>query len=218
MRNVLKNLKGIFIVEEEVTQPDPKPAMPAPEKAGEATPRMERSVEGNAEADARFVKILLDAIEKNNQEGFDYLEFRKSLQSLKEMQPDEPSRFRSAFAVAQTLGISKEHILASARFYLKVLEDESAKFKAAEANQMDLQVKAKEGEIQDTEQEISSMEKQIQELQELIAKKRAGLENLKNARVQAEEKIVHTRNAFDGAYALMHQQIQADLEKIQNHL
>ncbi|HQW72071.1 MAG TPA: hypothetical protein PKZ91_09640, partial [Saprospiraceae bacterium] len=69
----------------------------------------------------QFYKVLFDALERNNQAGFDYLEFRKALQSLETIGLDEKTKFLSAFAGAQASGANVKLLTDSATIYLEIL-------------------------------------------------------------------------------------------------
>ena len=55
-------------------------------------------------------------------EGFDYLEYKQSLQSLEKMNMDNQTRYQSAFAMAQTMGAKAKNLIDSAQYYLKVMQ------------------------------------------------------------------------------------------------
>lgn len=78
--------------------------------------------ETNAQSDPKFVELLLKAIESNNIEGFDYLEYKNSLRSIENVIPDEGVRFKSAFEMAKTMGMTKAKLVESANHYLGVLK------------------------------------------------------------------------------------------------
>ena len=71
---------------------------------------------------------LLSILNENNQDGFDYLEYKNAIKSLESMQMDEKTRYRSAFATAKTLGVTVPKLLNSIGFYQKVLQNELKTF------------------------------------------------------------------------------------------
>lgn len=216
MKEVLKNLKRLFVIEEEVAN---QPASPGGEPQGETKvePAQEIPV-AEPGSPSRFLDILLEAFQKNNQEGFDYLEFRKSLQSLQDMSMDEPTRYQSAYAVAKTLGVSKNQIADSANHYLNVLELETVKFQEAVGKQTASQVKAREEEIASSSKELEEKNKQIQILQDQIVQLQAKIGQIQMQKEQAAQLIQGTQTDFAGAKQLLLHQIQADLEKINTYL
>ena len=130
---MLKNLKSLFIVEEqnapEKPAEDPKPTVTP-------SPKIAESREGDpGKITQKFIEVLFKAMESNNLDGFDYLEFKQSLQSLSKMPMDEATRFRSAFAMAETMGATTQQLLSSANHYIDVLKSEETKFEKALANQ-----------------------------------------------------------------------------------
>ena len=129
---MLEKIKSLFFVEEN----DPK-SLKTKEKA--ITKRIQKNentppVKGG-EVTSKFSNILMTAMAKKNLEGFDYLEFKQSLQSLSNMQMDEATQYKSAFAMAKTMKVTKKKLLDAASYYLKVLENENRKFYEALKNQ-----------------------------------------------------------------------------------
>ncbi len=131
---------------------------------------------------------------------------------------DEPTKYKSALAVAQTMGANKEVLLNSANHYLKVLETEENKFIEAFKNQINQQVTLRSDEIKAQEQAIEQMKSQIVKLQADIEDRRKRLESSKSKVDSAKEKVELTKNDFYQAYYVVSEQIKEDLVKIQKYL
>jgi cell division protein FtsB len=182
---MLKNLKSIFIIEEEKPR---KPAETVPNKTSvvDKTTTTQKSVPASTttagtregKVTSKFTDILLGAMEKANMEGFDYLEYKKSLQSLQKMNMVEATAYQSAFAMAQTMGASPEKLINSAQHYLQALKVEEEKFAGALANQQQSRIGAKKEEQTQLQQTIKNKEAQIQQLQKEIQDHQAKLGKL----------------------------------------
>ena len=98
--SMFKRIKSVFIVEDESFVPKNEGSVATKKVATVKTPDI--PVNRNASASDKFVDNLLKAIEANNLEGFDYLEYKQSLRSLSSMDMDEATKFNSAFAMAKT--------------------------------------------------------------------------------------------------------------------
>ncbi|RMF00990.1 MAG: hypothetical protein D6772_05520, partial [Bacteroidetes bacterium] len=151
---MLKNLKSLFIVEEEDNEPVKKQASTKGSGQSEAAPTVSRnSSPAKAQPSSRpgkvttkFTDILLSAMESANLDGFDYLEYKKSLQSLQKMNMDEGTAYQSAFAMASTMGATPARLVETAEHYLKVLRTEEQKFQAALAKQQQAKIDAQRKE------------------------------------------------------------------------
>ncbi len=228
-KEFLKNLKDLFIMPEEGSKPAPKsesatsPVAPKPSSpvspTTSATPSSNTgSTPSVGKVNDKLAKLLLDAIEKNNQEGFDYLEFKNSLQSLKEMNMDDTTRMKSALAMAKSMGASLETIVTSGQHYLQILKGEQGKFSDAMSNQRSQQVGNKQQQLQDLEKSVKAKEEQILHLQkeiEGIKKEHLGLQQQIE---EATKNIEATRLDFETTYNIVAGQIQQDLTKIQELL
>ena len=150
---------------------------------------------------SKFMDVLLGAMEKNNVEGYDYLEFKKSLKNLAKVgNMDEGTRFQSAFAVAQPLGVNKAKLLETANFYLKILQDEETRFETALKNQRSKQIGSREEHIQKLAQSIEQKKKQIEQLQKEIAINQKEMDKIKSEISSSVTKVEGTKSNFVASY------------------
>ena len=104
---MFKKLKDLFIVSDDKfkaevsSETDQNPSPQKSNNVGSKSTELQkpRKVEGNA--DPKFLDILLAAIEKQNVDGFDYLEFKQSIVNLKDLSMDEATKYSSAIAMAR---------------------------------------------------------------------------------------------------------------------
>lgn len=170
---MFKNIKSLFIVEEEGAKG--KQPVPSKQKQPVATSKAEPTASptyptsaGAGQVTQEFTEILFKAMEQANPTGFDYMEFKQSLQSLKKMSMDDATRYQSAFAMAQTMGATPEKLTQSAQSYLDILKSEEQKFAQAVNNQRTKLIGNRESEIGKLEQHIQAKAEQIKRLNEEI--------------------------------------------------
>lgn len=220
--SMLKKLKGIFVVEEEENNPSAKSKTQKSESSSsEDTPviKMDKSKKSaSSKPDEKFVNLLLKAIEDNNVEGFDYIEFKQSVQSLKKVEQDEGQRFKNAFAMANAMGLTKNKLFSSAKHYVKVLGTEEKKFAEAFESQKNKQISDRETRSEQLENSIKAKEAEIQKLQKEIDKAKKQLENIESDITKALAKVGSTKDGFYSAYNMVLQQIKDDLDKITTHI
>lgn len=166
----------------------------------------------------KFVDILLKAVEKSNLDGFDYLEFKSSLQSLSGMEMDDNTRYKSAMAMAKTMGATPEKLVSTAQHYLKTLNEEKSKFQTALKGQKAKQVTGKEKSITDTAKLIEQKKKQIEVLKKEIEVSTKKMEAMKAEINQSVTKVQSTSDNFHYAYKIVTGQILSDVENIKKHL
>ena len=106
-----KNIRSLFIIEEGTEPQEEKtpPKAPSRQEPAPAAGQVPESARGKVTE--QFTEVLLRAMSENNIEGFDYLEYKKSLSSLRKMPMDEPTRYQSAFAMAQTMGAQPQRLM-----------------------------------------------------------------------------------------------------------
>lgn len=168
--------------------------------------------------DERSIEFLTAALSKNNLPGFDYLEFKQSLSALESMDMEEQTAFKSAFATAATMGLTKAKLLKTAEHYKMVLDKEKNQFDAALQKQMQQKVENKRKEIQTLIQKVEEYKKKIEELQEKIQRSQSTIDNA-DANIQdALDKIEGTRESFEFTFQSIQNQIDKDIENINLYL
>jgi uncharacterized coiled-coil DUF342 family protein len=221
---MFKNLKSIFIEEDEESgkKGTPTPPPQKREPADDSPPpqaKVHESKEGEpGRVTQKFTEILLRAMEANNLDGFDYLEFKQSLKSLEKMPMDEQTRFQSAFAMAQTLGATPEKLVQTAQHYIQVLQKEENKFEEALTNQRTKQIGSKTQEISKLEENIKAKAAQIKKLTQEIEANQKRSEALKTEIKEATQKVDSTKNNFIASYNALIEKISGDIEKMGKYL
>ena len=227
-------LKSIFIVEDEASKkakaaesnkkaapkskgnvPTSKPSSKATSQSADSKPYVPPK---GGQPDEKFVNMLLGAIEKNNMEGFDYLEYKQALQNLGTVEMDESTRYKSAMAMATTMGASQDGLLKSANHYIKVLTHEEKKFLDAFQNQQNARINSQNSEIQSLEKSIQDKTKRIEQLKAEIESETKTLAEKKNSIKNAADKVTATKDRFYIAFNIVVEQIKADITKIKNYL
>lgn len=213
---MLKNLKSLFITSEEEQKPDNAPPQKSPANQGNAPqPQVSSSPKP---VDNAILDRLLQALEDNNQAGFDYLEYRRALKSLSALSMDEATKFQSAFATASTMDVTLEKLIASIEFYKKVLLNEEDKFIKASKEQYSVNV---EGRIKEKEKIIEVIKEKsvmIQKLTEEIRSHQAKQEELIKVIETADTRINETNSNFNQALQLLVSQMELDRDKLKQYI
>lgn len=222
---MLKNLKSLFIIEEENPKKGTKgkavPPKPAQKGEPATTPEKKDStpqVPSSGKVSSKFVNILFKAMEENNLDGFDYLEFKQSLKSLEKMPMDEATRYQSAYAMAQTMGATPEKLLETAQHYLQVLGNEEKKFEEALAAQKQKQIGSKEQQIKKLEEVVNNKATQIKQLTKEIEAHQQKANALKKEIGGAVVKVESTKNDFIASYQALVDKIMVDVENMKKFL
>ncbi len=221
----LKNIKSLFVVED--TNPvENNKELPTTEEKNIAntvqpkiieTPQISNTI-GGGYVDDRILESLLKALEDNNIEGFDFLEYKNSIKALSQMPMDEATRYRSAYATAATLGVTLDKLCQSAEFYKTVLQKENEKFKAALSNQINSSVISKEKQAQELSNEILKKSELIKKLTEEITSHQTELGKIKDQVLEANIKIEKTKANFQSTFEALLLQINDDITKMKAYL
>ncbi len=241
----LKNLKSLFIEETEgnqqgkskakttdqnpqrttppplpINEPEEEPATMGPVQPP-PIPQQEPvhvEEESEGEIDERIHNLLINAIESNNLDGFDYLEFKNSLKALESLPLDEATRFRSAFATAQTMGLTLDKLLKSADYYKGILDSEKEKFKKQLEKKVNESIYSRDKDKQALELAIQQKQAKIKALQEEINQHQTELSKLQGQVDQAMEKVGTAKNNFVFTYTYIMGKLDEDIANIKRYL
>ena len=168
--------------------------------------------------DQKSVDFLTRALEKNNLPGFDYLEFKQSMQALAKMELEEVTAIRSAFATASTMGLTKSTLIQSAQHYQKVLAKEKEQFDLALNNQKEQRIKSKQQEVDDLKKKIEANNAKIAALQHENERFHKIINEADQVISVQKQKIEQTQVNFETALNSIMEQINKDISTFQQHL
>ena len=168
--------------------------------------------------DEKSIEFISKAIEKANLPGFDYLEFRMAVDNLKRMNLDEAIAFKSAFATASTMGLTKEKLLETAAHYKAVVLKEKEQFDAASAKQQDMKVGANLQQVAEFQRVINDNEAKIRQLQSEIDTARGKVRELDFERDGAAAKIEEAKTKYLFTHQSINNQMEQDMANIQKYL
>ena len=126
---------------------------------------IQKALSISSELDKKSRDFLSKALASNGKQEFDYIKYRKALNAILAMGLDEATAFKSAFATAKTMGLTKTSLSNSAKSYLSVLMEEKSKFDEALANQVKTKVASKAEQVQKLETRIDEMRQKIAEME-----------------------------------------------------
>jgi chromosome segregation ATPase len=168
--------------------------------------------------DEKSIDFISKAIEKANLPGFDYLEFRMAVANLRGMDLDEATAFKSAFATARTMGLTKEKLLETATHYKNVVQKEKEQFDAASAKQQDIKVGANLQQVSELQKEINDNELKIKQLQAEIDTAKGKIRSLDFERDGAAAKIEEAKTKYLFTHQSIFNQMEQDMANIQKYL
>lgn len=168
--------------------------------------------------DERSVEALVKALERKNLPGFDYLEFKQSIYALQHMGMDDPTKFRSAFATASVMGLSKEKLLQTAQHYKKVLQEEKSHFDRSMQNHLQERVENKRREVEVLKKKVEEYRQKIQQLEAQIELSNQTIDQADSSIEDAKEKIEAARTNFEFTLNSIVNEIDNDIDHIEQYL
>lgn len=168
--------------------------------------------------DDRSLEFLSNAIEKNNLPGFDYFEFKRAVAALLQMKLDEATSYKSAFATAATVGLTKDKLIETAGYYRNVLLKEKEQFDKALESQNSTKVTSREQEIKRLRDQIERHKAEISRLQDEMAGYLNQIDQAESAVKQEAEKLEKTKKSFELTHQSVLLQIDRDVESMHKYL
>ena len=166
----------------------------------------------------KSIDFLTKALEKSNLPGFDYIEYKQSLGALNAMSIEEETAFKSAFATAQTVGLTKDKLLKSALHYKNVLNKEKEQFDAALEKQIDQQVKSKMAEVAKLRKQITEYKAKVKQLEQKMAVSQSTIDQADETIAAAKSKIEGTKESFEFTLQSIVNQIDQDIDNIKKFI
>jgi len=215
---MLKNFRSLFIVSDE-NAATPVSETPTTNQTVELAQKPDQKVTsstGNIDND--ILGKLFQALEDNNQSGFDYMEFRKALKTLSALPMDESIKYQSTFATASTIGVTLEMLLSSIEFYKKVLINEEANFTKAIKDQTSVNISDKITQKENILKSIVAKSEQIKKLTNEIGGLQTEIEQLTLSIETAESKIKETALNFETSINVIKNQLDQDAIKLKQYI
>ena len=171
-----------------------------------------------SDLDKRSTDALVKAIKDNHIEGFDYLKFMHSVQTLTAMDIDEVTAFKSAFTTAKTMGFTKAAFTKGARHYMTVLSSQREHFADALKRQRSDKVTNRSAKIESIKQKIEAHKQKIEKLKAEIKIYESKLGEMDTNIEQEREKLETVTKNFVQSYEHFEAKIKADIQLFELHL
>lgn len=172
----------------------------------------------SGEADTKSTNALVKAIKEGATDGFDYLRFKSSIKSMRELDMTEMQSFKSAFTTAQTIGITKDKLVKSASYYKNILGKELEKFGGALKKQYKQRVTDGQEKAKQLEKKKVETANKIKALQKELDGYDSHISQLMKLAEKENEKIVAARKRFLEAHTEIKNSIEADIKLMQEYL
>jgi len=226
MSDFFKRIKGVFVIEDGTNKPatgQKTEATSAESKPGQGSlPTQEVSYKKSGSyitgVDPTIADTIFKTIEAQNLAGFDYLEFKESLKALSKLPMDEATMYRSAFATATTMGLTKEKLTSTLSHYLQILDRQKSVFDDALAQQRKENLDKKTAEISAMDKAIAEKSEQIKRLTQEIEQIQVKQDTMKNELAGISEKIETTKMNFESTFVSIRDQFTSDQQKINEYL
>ncbi|HZH65633.1 MAG TPA: hypothetical protein VEY10_12140 [Flavisolibacter sp.] len=154
-----------------------------------------------------FEKLIADANSKNPLfQGTDYKEFVDSKIDIDDI-TDEALKYRTAFNVLKSTGLTKEKLISTGQEYLNIIGRDLNSFQGAHAGLYQKEVRQKEALIQKKAEELQTLTQRINTLKGEINQLTQDI-NL------TKDKLDTVRNSFLLAGENKQNEIQSELQKI----
>jgi hypothetical protein len=210
MSNFLKNL---LIKDPEVVQPQKIIPEVKPTPVQPITPAI------SAPPEQQWVDILLKAIDKQKNANYDFLKFKDSVESLKEIiVGDEALRYKSAYTTAKAMSMDKIQLEDSAKYYFNILTKEQEAFNKNITTLQTDTITKKETEIKTLESELEKKQQEFLKLQQEIEDRKKQISEEKNTNNQEAQKIALTQAQFNSSFKLVWDDFSNCLDKVKLYL
>ncbi len=135
---------------------------------------------------------------------------------MKNIPLEETIKMQTVLATLSTKGLTKEKVIETADYYLKILTNEKDKFNEALKKQTDGQVNKKKKSIENIEKQIKDKANKIAQLTHEINESKQEIQNIKNDINTSMSKISKTESSFKTTFMVVANQIVSKIEKLKS--
>lgn len=164
----------------------------------------------------KFNQHFEELFDKANLPGPDYFEFSKMCQAMAALSED--MRITAAFNGLSVQGLDKQKLLDSALHYIKIIEEDSAKFNSAIDGKLMADASLKKAQSDEKLASIVKKNEMIAQLQAEIAKESIEAEQLKNEAFEIERKATEKVTTYKAVCEARKSSINSDIEKIKTYI
>ncbi len=161
---------------------------------------------------------LSQALANANLDGYDYFEFAQAVEAQKKFIPAEQTQYQSAFAMAASMGVTADSLIANIGHYMDVLKGEAGKFQEMVDGQIAENVTSKEEELAGIDATIAEKAEQIQALTDEINQLSASKTELSGAITDSRAQIEKVQGNFGATLKVFIDRLTSDEEKIRKYL
>lgn len=202
-------LKGLIFKDTPTEQGSTQNPSQMGKGAGPVIPASTTTVQGVA--DSKFIDLLESVIEKNNQPGQDYFEFKQAVENMNALPMDEKTKFLTVYQVLSLQGCTKVNLITSLDKYISMIQSEKAAFDEEMKSEYTSKVQSKLLKAEEAKKELDSLTKRLSELNSSIL--------VLSQEAQAEEmKIRATESNFKASADVIISEMISDKEKINNFI
>ncbi len=208
----LKALKSFFIEVDDKPKSEDKP-QPAPPVSAIPIPV---GIPGSINQE--MAQVLDDAISANNLSGFDYFEFRESLNNPAFATLPEQSKYLAVFGTAAQSGLTVEKLISSVDHYKAVISKKREEFNEQVQAITAQEVITRQEKKSANEQAVLDAQQKMAELSAMINDYQTENMQLANTISQEQFKIQQTQASFEATFNVVDAKLSEGKSKIQAYL
>jgi hypothetical protein len=164
----------------------------------------------------KFNQHFEELFDKANLPGPDYFEFSKMCQAMGSLTEDV--RITAAFNGLQVQGLDKQKLLDSAVHYIKIIDEDSAKFNSAIDGKLLAEASFKKSQAEEKLISVAKKNEMIAQLQAEILKETQESEQLKIEGLDIERKATEKVTTYKAVCEARKTSITSDIEKIKIYI
>jgi len=166
-----------------------------------------------------FYNHLQEEIKKNDLEGADYYEFRKTYEALSKNMGDVQALNASFSALcAMSPNLTVDHLLETANFYLDLVNKEHDGFENQFNDKITTEIHGRQSAIEAEDELQGKMTKEIEALELEIQESQNKQQGLQNEKDVEEDKLNSVKANWDFTIELVKNNINTDIANIGTHL
>lgn len=165
-----------------------------------------------------MASMLFAAIDEANIEGFDYIEFRDTVNQMGNTGMTEHNKFLAVFTTASAMGLTREKLLSSIDHYVSVISSKREGFISHVEGMLEKEVQGRHDAIMNIDEECVKAQEEIAALNLKIQEAQQQKLTLQNEANTQKMEIENTRASFEATFQMVNGKLETDKKNIEMYI
>lgn len=171
-----------------------------------------------ATTDASLIQKLQEIFDKANMPGPDLHEFIATLKKYDNKQLDEKTKYELVFDAQSSIGLTKERLLESGKFYITTFNDVKSEFEKEYQGEFQNTVTNLNSQADNVATENANLQKEIENINKKMQENLVKAQQLRTDATTNQNKLIQDKMSFENTYSTFINSVQKYIDGVNTHI